>query len=103
MDATADRQAAGVSVRGDPLNRKQKTDNFERKVTARQSRNHKGTPIAIFGTSTNKGEAELKKAWPVYRSLIVNLFGRHFREEELDFLAQCFAKVTENLANPFVV
>jgi hypothetical protein len=51
---------------------------------------------------TSKGEAELKKAWPVYRDLIVNLFGRHFSEDELDFLAQRFAKVADELDNPFV-
>jgi len=59
-------------------------------------------PRGLILRITTKGEAELKKAWPVYRDLIVNLFGRHFTEEELDFLAQRFAKVTNNVANPFV-
>ena len=59
-------------------------------------------PRGLVLRITSKGEAELKKAWPVYRNLIVNLFGRHFSEDELDFLAQRFAKITGELDNPFV-
>ena len=59
-------------------------------------------PRGLVVQITSKGEAELKKAWPVYRNLIVNLFGRHFKEGELDFLAQRFSKVADELENPFV-
>jgi DNA-binding MarR family transcriptional regulator len=59
-------------------------------------------PRGLVLQITSKGEAELKKAWPVYRDLIVNLFGRHFSEDELDFLTQRFVKVTDELDNPFV-
>ena len=59
-------------------------------------------PRGLVVQITSKGEAELKKAWPVYRNLIVNLFGRHFKESELDFLAQRFSKVADELENPFV-
>jgi DNA-binding MarR family transcriptional regulator len=59
-------------------------------------------PRGLILQITPKGEAELKKAWPVYRNLVVKLFGRHFSEEELDFLTQRFMKVTDHLANPFV-
>jgi DNA-binding MarR family transcriptional regulator len=59
-------------------------------------------PRGLVVQITRKGEAELKKAWPIYRNLIVNLFGRHFKENELDFLAQRFAKVADELDNPFV-
>ena len=59
-------------------------------------------PRGLVLQITNKGEGELKKAWPVYRNLIVQLFGRHFSEEELDFLAQRFTKVIDELPNPFV-
>ena len=59
-------------------------------------------PRGLVVQITSKGEAELKKAWPIYRNLIVNLFGRHFKENELDFLAQRFAKVADELENPFV-
>ena len=59
-------------------------------------------PRGLILKITSKGEGELKKAWPVYRNLIVNLFGRHFTEHELEFMTQGFAKVTDELANPFV-
>ena len=59
-------------------------------------------PRGLVVRITSKGEAELKKAWPVYRNLIVNLFGRHFKENELDFLAERFSKVADELENPFV-
>ena len=59
-------------------------------------------PRGLVVKITTKGEAELKKAWPVYRNLIVNLFGRHFTEHELESMAQRFTKVTDELANPFV-
>ncbi|MBV8212638.1 MAG: winged helix-turn-helix transcriptional regulator [Verrucomicrobia bacterium] len=59
-------------------------------------------PRGLIVQITGKGEAELKKAWPVYRHLIVNLFGRHFKEGELDFLAQRFGKVADGLENPFL-
>ena len=59
-------------------------------------------PRGLMVHITNKGEAELKKAWPVYRNLIVSLFGRHFTESELDFLAERFGKVADELSNPFV-
>ena len=59
-------------------------------------------PRGLVVQITSKGESELKKAWPIYRNLIVNLFGRHFKENELDFLAQRFAKVADELDNPFV-
>jgi DNA-binding MarR family transcriptional regulator len=59
-------------------------------------------PRGLVVKITSKGEAELKKAWPIYRNLIVDLFGRHFKESELDFLAQRFAQVTGELDNPFV-
>jgi DNA-binding MarR family transcriptional regulator len=58
-------------------------------------------PRGLIVRITDKGEQELKKAWPVYRRLIETLFGRHFTEEELEFLANRFANVTEDLTNPF--
>ena len=45
-----------------------------------------------------QGEQELKQAWPVYRRLIETLFGRHFSPDELEFLANRFGSVTEQLA-----
>jgi DNA-binding MarR family transcriptional regulator len=56
-------------------------------------------PRGLIVRITHKGEHELKKAWPVYRKLIETLFGRHFSSDELEFLAQRFAKATEQLAN----
>jgi DNA-binding MarR family transcriptional regulator len=59
-------------------------------------------PRGLVVRITSKGEAELKKAWPVYQKLIVRLFGQHFTEDELHFLAYRFAKVTADLPNPFL-
>lgn len=56
-------------------------------------------PRGLIVRITNKGEEELKKAWPVYRKLIENLFGQHFTVDELEFLANRFANVTERLTN----
>jgi DNA-binding MarR family transcriptional regulator len=56
-------------------------------------------PRGLVVRITERGEQELKKAWPVYRSLIETLFGRHFKEAELEFLANRFANVIEQLAS----
>lgn len=58
-------------------------------------------PRGLIVRITKEGEDALKKAWPVYQKLIVSLFGRHFSEDELAFLAERFAKVTDDLPNPF--
>jgi DNA-binding MarR family transcriptional regulator len=56
-------------------------------------------PRGLIVRITPKGEQELKKAWPVYRKLIETCFGRHFNRDELEFLANRFANVTEQLVN----
>lgn len=55
-------------------------------------------PRGLIVRITPKGEQELKQAWPVYRRLIETLFGRHFSPDELEFLANRFGSVTEQLA-----
>jgi DNA-binding MarR family transcriptional regulator len=56
-------------------------------------------PRGLIVRITDQGEQELRKAWPVYRRLIETVFGRHFTLEELEFLANRFANVTDHLAN----
>jgi DNA-binding MarR family transcriptional regulator len=56
-------------------------------------------PRGLIVRITPKGERELRKAWPVYRRLIEICFGRHFSPDELEFLANRFAGVTEYLVN----
>jgi DNA-binding MarR family transcriptional regulator len=56
-------------------------------------------PRGLIVRITHQGEQELKKAWPVYRRLIETLFGQHFTPDELEFLANRFANVTEQLAD----
>ncbi|MBA3832998.1 MAG: winged helix-turn-helix transcriptional regulator [Chthoniobacterales bacterium] len=51
-------------------------------------------PRGLVVRLTSEGENELKKAWPVYRKQIECLFGTHFSERELDFLAKRFAKIS---------
>jgi DNA-binding MarR family transcriptional regulator len=46
---------------------------------------------------TPAGERELKKAWPVYRELIVRLFGKHFDDQELVFLSERLSEVVREL------
>jgi DNA-binding MarR family transcriptional regulator len=43
------------------------------------------------------GKAALKAAWPVYREQILANFGRHFSDEELQFLADRFEKLKGEL------
>jgi DNA-binding MarR family transcriptional regulator len=54
-------------------------------------------PRGIEVQLTLAGEQELKKAWPVYRELIVRLFGKHFNEQELEFLAERLSDVVREL------
>jgi DNA-binding MarR family transcriptional regulator len=56
-------------------------------------------PRGLIVRITDKGEHELKRAWPVYRKLIETLFGQHFNEDELEFLANRFANVTDHLTS----
>jgi DNA-binding MarR family transcriptional regulator len=55
-------------------------------------------PRGLIVRIAEKGEQELRRAWPVYRKLIVDQFGRHFTAEELEFLVNRFANVTDRLA-----
>lgn len=54
-------------------------------------------PRGLVVRITSDGENELKNAWPVYRKQIETLFGAHFSERELDFLAKRFAKISRGL------
>ena len=53
-------------------------------------------PRGLIVRITDQGEQELKKAWPVYRRLIESLFGQHFAADELEFLANRFAKCNQS-------
>ncbi len=54
-------------------------------------------PRGLIIRITAAGKKELKLAWPVYREQIEQLFGRHFRAAELDFLANRFAQISRAL------
>jgi len=54
-------------------------------------------PRGVEVKLTAAGEQELKRAWPVYRELIVRLFGKHFDERELVFLAERLSEVVRRL------
>jgi DNA-binding MarR family transcriptional regulator len=54
-------------------------------------------PRGLLLQMTNEGENALKAAWPVYRRKIEDLFGKHFTEAELEFLAVKLSVVNESL------
>jgi DNA-binding MarR family transcriptional regulator len=54
-------------------------------------------PRGVEVKLTASGEQELKRARPVYRELIVRLFGKHFNERELVFLAERLSEVVRQL------
>lgn len=54
-------------------------------------------PRGLIVALTGAGKDELKKAWPVYRKQIEELFGSHFNARELEFLARRFCTISKRL------